>query len=255
MLLQNLKGSSMEERDDILLINRVFFSYEKTAILEDISLSIKEGDFVGIFGPNGGGKTTLLRLIMGLIKPLRGSVLLWGVPPHKNQTKIGYVPQVARFDKQFPITVEEVVQMGALSRLSNWGRVSSSDKECCLQALEKVGMLAHKKQVFGTLSGGQAQRVLIARALACNPKMLILDEPTASVDPKAEKEILDVLLSLKGSITLLMVTHDLQTIVEHVEKLFCVHRNVHAYSSSDLCEHFGLGLYHTPLIKTGFSSK
>src|SRR3989339_1010 len=113
-------------------------------------------------------------------------------------------------------------------------------------------MLAFKNHSFGKLSGGQAQRVLIARALASNPKLLILDEPTASIDPQAEEEILQILKSLKGNITILMVTHDLQTIIQNVEKLLCVHRHVHVLSPSEVCEHFGLGLYHSPLIKKGF---
>lgn len=230
-------------------LQNVFFAYEKNLILEKVDFTIEEGDFVGIFGPNGGGKTTLLQLVMGLLKPDRGEILLWGASPLKNQALIGYVPQIARFDKQFPITVEEVVQMGFLSRLSFWGGLQSEHKKSCLEALEKVGMLDFKDHSFGRLSGGQAQRVLIARALTSSPKLLILDEPTASVDPEAEADILTLLSSLKGTMTILMVTHDLPTIVHKVGRLLCVHRHVHLLSPSEICEHFGLGLYHSPLIK------
>ena len=237
-----------------LLLDQVFFSYEKTPILENVTLTIQEGDFVGIFGPNGGGKTTLLQLIMGLLKQDQGKIELWGNSPKNTHPNIGYVPQIARFDKQFPITVEEVVQMGCLSKVSFLGTLKPYYKQIALEALEKVGMLSFKNHSFGKLSGGQAQRVLIARALASEPKLLILDEPTASVDPQAEEEILQILTSLKGSITILMVTHDLQTILQKVEKLLCVHRHVHLLSPSEICEHFGLGLYHSPLIKKGFST-
>lgn len=238
-----------------IIVDQVNFSYHNTSVLENVSLSIYEGDFVAVFGPNGGGKTTLLQLIMGLLEPTQGSISLWGKTPGKNRPHIGYVPQIARFDKQFPITVEEVVQMGCLSKLSFWGTLKAQEKQTALEALEKVGMTDFRHRSFGQLSGGQAQRVLIARALASHPKLLILDEPTASVDPKAEEEILQILSSLQGSLTILMVTHDLQTIIKKVEKLLCVHRHAHMFSPSEVCEHFGLGLYHSPLIKTQFCVK
>ena len=242
----------MEKSPPALLLKNLFFSYDKTLILENVSLTIQEGDFIGIFGPNGGGKTTLLQLIMGFLHPNQGNIILWGSTPQKNSPLIGYVPQITRFDKEFPITVEEVVQMGCLSKLSLWGTLPPHLKQSALDSLEKVGMASFKNHSFGQLSGGQAQRVLIARALVSNPKLLILDEPTASVDPKAEEEILQILTDLKGSMTILMVTHDLQTILHKVEKLLCVHRHVHIFSPSEVCEHFGLGLYHSPLIKKGF---
>ncbi len=238
-----------------IVLENVSFSYDTTPVLENVSLSIQEGDFVGIFGPNGGGKTTLLQIIMGFLHPSEGKVSLWNDLPEKALSRIGYVPQIARFDKQFPITVEEVVLMGCLSHLSFWGTLKPKHKQIALDALKQVGMESFKDHCFGNLSGGQAQRVLIARALASEPKLLILDEPTASVDPEAEEAILQILTKLKGSITILMVTHDLQTIVQKVEKLLCVHRHIHLLSPSEVCEHFGLGLYHSPLIKKGFLAK
>ncbi len=245
----------MQRPDPAIFLEDVFFSYEKTPVLENVNLSIEDGDFVGIFGPNGGGKTTLLQLIMGFLSPSKGKVSLWGKSPEENLSHIGYVPQIARFDKQFPITVEEVVQMGCLSKISFWGTLNAHHKQLALDALTQVGMADFKDHSFGKLSGGQAQRVLIARALASKPKLLILDEPTASVDPDAEEEILKILHALKGTITILMVTHDLQTIVHKVGKLLCVHRHIHLLSPSEVCEHFGLGLYHSPIIKKGFPVK
>lgn len=242
-------------QEPAIVLENVSFSYDNTLVLENVSLSIGEGDFVGIFGPNGGGKTTLLEIIMGFLYPRDGKVSLWDDLPKKSLSRIGYVPQIARFDKQFPITVEEVVLMGRLSHLSFWGTLKPEHKQLALDALKQVGMESFKDHSFGNLSGGQAQRVLIARALASKPKLLILDEPTASVDPDAEEAILEILKSLKGSVTILMVTHDLQTIVQKVGKLLCVHRHIHLLSPSEACEHFGLGLYHSPLIKKGFSAK
>jgi zinc transport system ATP-binding protein len=245
----------MKSQNPALCLDNVSFSYEKTSILENVSLTVNEGDFIGIFGPNGGGKTTLLQLIMGFLSPSKGKISIGGNSPTKNPLTIGYVPQITRFDKKFPITVEEVVQMGCLSKLSFWGSLKPYYKTETLKALEKVGMEPLKNHSFGDLSGGQAQRVLIARALVSNPRLLILDEPTASVDPQAEEDILKILTSLKGTMTILMVTHDLQTILQKVEKLLCVHRHVHTLCPSEVCEHFGLGLYHSPLIKKEISPK
>ena len=245
----------MESPEPALFLDKVFFSYEKTLVLEDVSLTIYEGDFIGIFGPNGGGKTTLLQLIMGFFPPDQGNISLWGNAHQKKSSLIGYVPQITRFDKKFPITVDEVVQMGFLSKLSFLGFLKPYYKQEALEALEKVGMVSFKNHSFGALSGGQAQRVLIARALVSKPKLLILDEPTASVDPQAEENILQILNSLKGSMTILMVTHNLQTILHKVKKLLCVHKHVHTLCPSEVCEHFGLGLYHSPLIKKGVSQR
>lgn len=239
----------MREKTAIELDN-LFFSYEKTPVLEGVSLSIQPGEFVGIFGPNGGGKTTLIKIMMGFLKPDEGKVSLFGKSPKQHLPHIGYVPQSTKIDKQFPITVEEVVQMGCLSQVSRLGTLPSSFKKKALEALDKVKMADKKNCSFGKLSGGQMQRVLIARALASDPSLLFLDEPTASVDPLAEQDILSILSSLEGSITIVLVTHDLQTIVQKAKKLICVHRHAHVLSPAEVCEHFGLGLYHSPLIKT-----
>lgn len=236
--------------ESIIRIKDLCFSYGETTILERVNLLIEKKAFIGIFGPNGGGKTTFLRLMMGFLKPSHGSIKLFDKDPIKSRLQIGYVPQVAKMDRQFPITSLEVVEMGLLSRLSRWGFLSKQNKNRAKDALEQVGMSAFAHRRFGSLSGGQAQRVLIARALVDHPSLLLLDEPTASVDPQAENEILKILHKLKGNMTILMVTHDLQTILDSVSSLICVHRQVHTFSPSHVCEHFGLGLYHTPLQKS-----
>lgn len=237
-------------KEPSVLIENVSFSYGKMPILENVDVSIQPGEFVGIFGPNGGGKTTLLKLLLGFLTPNTGKISLLETSPKQARTHIGYVPQAAKIDRQFPITVEEVVQMGCLSKTTFWGLLPQISKQRALDSLEKVKLSHKKNSPFGHLSGGEAQRVLIARALASDPSILILDEPTASVDPSAEEEILAILSSLQGSLTILMVTHDLQTILQKVGKLLCVHRKVHSLAPSEVCEHYGLGLYHSPLIKT-----
>ncbi len=234
--------------EEIIAIQDLSFSYDKkTRVLENISLRISRGEFIGIFGPNGGGKTTFLQLLMGFLKPTRGSISLFGTEPKKARKRIGYVPQYARFDKEFPLTVLELVLMGMLSEETFWGRFTKETKKKAEEALEKVALLHKKDAAFGTLSGGQAQRALIARALVSQPDLLLLDEPTASVDPDAEQQIYELLLTLPSHMTILMVTHNLQGIVSKAKRLLCISREVTVYAPQDVCGHYALGLYHPPL--------
>lgn len=226
--------------------NNLFFQYEETPILENVSFVIAPGEFVGIFGPNGGGKTTLLKLLLGFLKPQKGSLEILGESPKTAREKMGYVPQISHLDRQFPITVLEVVMMGCLDK-SPWHSYTKDAKEKARAALEEVGMLDFQNHSFGTLSGGQAQRVLIARALVSKPTILLLDEPTASVDASAEESIYKLLEHLKGAMTILMVTHDLQVMLQKVDRFICVHRDVTSYSQAQVCDHFAQGLYHPPL--------
>jgi zinc transport system ATP-binding protein len=228
--------------DPLIEIKDLTFSYDKVPVLEKVNLTVSRGEFIGIFGPNGGGKTTFLKLLMGFLKPSAGSI-------HLANPKIGYVPQVTRFDKQFPISVLEIVLMGLLSESTWWGGFSKGAKKQAEQALDQVGLLDKQHQAFGTLSGGQAQRALIARAIAGGPELLFLDEPTANIDPAAEEEIYELLLKLKSSMTILMVTHDLQDVIYKVDRLLCIHRSVTPFLPKEICEHFALGLYHPPLVR------
>jgi len=231
----------------VIEVKDLSFSYEETLVLENISVSIQAGEFVAIFGPNGGGKTTFLKLLMGFLKPKRGDVEILGNTPTATRKKIGYVPQMASFDRLFPISVLEVALMGCLSELSFFGYFTSKTKKRAKEALSRVGMLSQESQAFGTLSGGQAQRVLIARAIVGSPEILLLDEPTASIDSEAEQAIFQLLESLQGTMTILMVTHDLQAIVKRVGRLLCIQSQLTSFSPKEVCEHFALGLYHPPL--------
>lgn len=227
------------------------FSYDKRfPVLDNISFSVVRGEFIGIFGPNGGGKTTLLQLLLGLLKPTSGTIQLLGHPPSKMSNKVGYVPQVRRFDKQFPISVLEVVLQGCLSDHRGWGSFNETAKKRALAALEKVGMQDRAHAAFGTLSGGQIQRTLIARALVSKPEILLLDEATVGIDPEALHEIFQFLIELKGEITILMVTHELQAIAKEMDRLLCINRELSTYSPKQVCEHFALGLYHPRLGET-----
>ena len=235
--------------DPSIVVQNCSFGYQSgEQVLHKVSFSVHRGQFIGIIGPNGGGKSTLLKLILGLLTPQSGTVKVHGhTPPVEG---VGYVPQAFQFDRKFPITVFEVVLGGRTRTLSALGRYGKRNEEIAREALRKVGLSHIAHQPFGSLSGGQAQRVLIARALASEPTILLLDEPTSSSDPEAENAILDTIHSLKSGMTILMVTHDLQAVLSHVESVICVQGGAAILQPKEVCEHFALGLYHIPLIQT-----
>jgi zinc transport system ATP-binding protein len=229
----------------IVQFDHVSFAYQDAPVLTDVSFRAAEGEFLGIIGPNGGGKTTLLKLILGFLKPTSGQIEVLGKPPGIATTRIAYVAQGLRFDRQFPISVMELVLSGRLSRLPWYGAYNPKDIEAADEALEKVGMSEFRHHAFGHLSGGQAQRALIARALVSDPDLLLLDEPTASVDSQAEAVIYEILKNL--TMTILMVTHDLRAAIDLVDRVLCVQGGLLSLLPQEVCEHFAIGLYHAPL--------
>lgn len=232
-----------------IVLDHICFAYQDRLVLKNISFAVKPGEFIGMIGPNGGGKTTLLKLIMGFLKPSSGHISIFSGSPTGVLQQISYVPQSLRFDKQFPISVMELVMGGRLSHLPWYGVFSKMDKEIALHALERVGLTDFQHRSFGSLSGGQTQRALIARALASEPQLLLLDEPTASVDAQAESDIYHILKELQGQMTIIMVTHNLRAAIELVERVICVQQTAVVLNPQEVCEHFAFGLYHAPLIK------
>ncbi|MDQ5956071.1 MAG: zinc transport system ATP-binding protein [Chlamydiota bacterium] len=232
---------------DIISIHQLFFSYNHQSILEDVNITVQPNEFIVVFGPNGGGKTTFFKLILGLLQPKKGWVKVLNKNPQHTRHLMGYVPQMQQVDRSFPISVLDVVMMGCLSKLNYWGRFPKAMRKLGLEALEKVSLLHKEKASFGSLSGGETQRALIARAIVDHPKILLLDEPTANVDPLAEKSIYQLLKELNTDMTILMVSHDLQTIIDKASRLICVNRQATSLQTKEVCEHFALGLYHTPL--------
>lgn len=228
--------------------NLDFFYESSLPVLENINFSVNKGDFIGIFGPNGGGKTTLLKILLGLLKPTRGIVKVLEKDPSEISDRLGYVPQVRRYDKSFPISVLEVVIQGCLSKYRGFGNYSETLKKKAHNALALVGLEEKANSPFGILSGGQIQRTLIARAIASDPEILFLDEATVGIDLKGLEQIMQFLLKLKGKITIILVTHDLQAIAKDMTQLFCIHRQLSAYTPEQICEHFAMGLYHPRLI-------
>ena len=224
----------------VIEIENVDFAYNGVPILEDVDLTIRPRELVCIVGPNGGGKTTLVKLIMGLLKPDRGNIRVFGQSPAQVRDRIGYLPQHAMHDPRFPITVIEVVLMGRVER--TWiGRYSPEDKEAARRALEEMGMSDYAESPFSELSGGQRQRVMIARALSTEPDLLVLDEPTSNVDIILENRLYDILHELSERMTVLTVTHDL--VSDLVEEVVCVNRNVHIHPTTEVREHGLADLY------------
>ena len=218
----------------------VDFAYNGLSVLRKVTLTLTQGEFVGVIGPNGGGKTTLLKLIAGLLKPGRGEVI--------RCEKVAYVPQSLPFDRRFPISALELVLTGTLSRLPWHGAYSKESRVQAMAALERVGLADRAQTPFGTLSGGQMQRVLIARALVDGPELLLLDEPTANIDIEATQLLRQLLQELRGQVTIAMVTHDLHTAIHDVDRVICVQNEVYGLLPEQVCEHFAVGLYHTPLL-------
>lgn len=231
-----------------VIVQDLTFCYKDVPVLKSVNFDIETGEFIGIIGPNGGGKSTLLKLLMGLLTPDTGIIRLFEKSPKESLDSIGYVPQHPRFDRSFPISVLELALMGRLKWLPWWGSYSKNDIEKAKEALREVGIENLSTRALGTLSGGQMQRALIARALASKPKILLLDEPTASVDKEAETQIFSLLKNLSKEITIVLVTHDLRTAVGLVDRIICVEREVSTFKASEVCEHFALGLYHAPLL-------
>jgi zinc transport system ATP-binding protein len=212
----------------------VTFSYDGVPVLEDVHLSIEEGDFVGVVGPNGGGKTTLLRIILGLLTPQRGSVEVLGETAASARPRIGYMPQHSALDLKFPVSVFDVVLLGRLGKGRTFGPFGRADKQAAAAALEELEAGELRNRPFEKLSGGQRQRVLIARALASAPEMLLLDEPTASLDIQMEGELYELLRKLNQRLTIVMVSHDLGVVSKNVRKVVCVKRKVATHPTGEL---------------------
>lgn len=233
--------------DVVLKFEHVSFAYSDEPVLEDVSFSIARGDFLGIVGPNGGGKTTLLKLALGLLPPDRGTITVLGQNPLHSRTRIGYVPQFTKVDLDFPISVMDVVLMGRLTAQRLFGRYSPADKAVALAAMEAVEIAELKDRPIGQLSGGQRQRVFIARALASEPEVLFLDEPTASVDSRVEKDLYELLKELNKKLTIVLVTHDLGVISAYVNKVACVNRRLVCHPIQALTHEVLLDIYNRPI--------
>lgn len=229
----------------IIEFKQVYFSYGDTPVLQDVNLSIERGEFISVIGPNGGGKTTLAKLILGLVHPDSGTVELFGDPPNAGRSRVGYVPQYTQFDPQFPISVLDVTIMGRMGR--RFSLSGGRDRQAALAALDEVGMGDVAKRQFSSLSGGQRQRVLIARALASDPEVLLLDEPTSNVDMAVENRLTSLLESFTERMTILLVTHDLGFVSHLVTRLVCVNETARIHPTYEVTTDMIHSLYEGPI--------
>lgn len=228
-------------------VNNVTFRYENVPVLEEINFKVDENDFVGIIGPNGGGKTTLVKILIGLLKPETGNVKIFGQLAGKLKKHIGYVPQSFNFDTHYPISVREVVLMGRINAAASFSKVKTGDEKIVEECLAKVDMYKFKNELIGNLSGGQKQRVLIARALSVKPKILILDEPTASVDSKAGKNFYDLLDELNKEMTIIMISHDIGVVSKYVKKIACLNKKLVFHNSKEISREMLEATYQCPV--------
>jgi zinc transport system ATP-binding protein len=206
-------------------VEHVWFSYGRSNVLTDVTFALPQGEFLGIIGPNGGGKTTLLKLMLGILKPDRGRIRILGQEPNAATHRMGYVPQTTDFNRGFPISVMDVALMGRLSR-SRMGRgYSPADREKVQEVLKMVGMWDYRSRPIGKLSSGQRQRVFIARALATEPEILFLDEPTSSVDIDFHTDLYELLKELNREVTIVVITHDIGVVSSHMKSIACVNRH------------------------------
>ncbi len=208
------------------------FGYDRRTVLRQVNFEIPAGDFACVVGPNGSGKTTLLRLALGLLKPTAGRIEVFGAAPERSVQRIGYVPQHPKLDPLFPISALDVVLMGRLSQGPRLGFWKSHDRRRALDALDAVGLADRRDHHFASLSGGQKQRTLIARALAGQPEMLLLDEPTAGLDAHVEEGFYRLLQDLNHELTIVMVSHDLGFVSGFVKSVICVGKEVHIHPTS-----------------------
>ncbi|MDR2345268.1 MAG: ABC transporter ATP-binding protein [Planctomycetaceae bacterium] len=226
----------------VVQFKSVTFSYSDSVVLQDATFFVESGDFVSIVGPNGGGKTTLLKLILGILEPNSGAVKLFNCDPKSTVSRVGYTPQQMSVDLKFPISTIDVVLMGCircgdfLSNLLSGYRYSKSDRIAAINALQKMKLENFAKTPFGNLSGGQRQRALIARAICGNPELLLLDEPTNNIDASSEKILCEILTELNKTMTIIMVSHDVRFVSQCVKNVICVNKTVATHQTSELNE-------------------
>lgn len=233
--------------EKIIELKNIVAGYEDEVILKSVNLSIFQNDFIGVIGPNGGGKTTLVKVIIGLLKPFSGEIIY---PPDENRNQsgklIGYLPQISKTDNKFPISVIDVVLSGLASEKNIFGKTTKADKEKALTLLTNTGIAHLAAKNIGELSGGQLQRVFLCRAIIADPKLLILDEPNTYVDNQFESELYKTLRELNTKMAIMIVSHDVGTITWFVKTIACVNRELH-YHASNTISREQLAAYNCPI--------
>lgn len=225
-------------------ITNLTLGYEgKPNVLTDVSFSISPDDFLGIIGPNGGGKTTLLKAILGLIEPRSGSITYYDGEARTGSLNIGYLPQINRIDKKFPISVSQVILSGLTPGKNIWRRYTSKERQKVVEVAGRLGIEELLPCAIGELSGGQLQRVLLGRAIVDNPKLIILDEPSTYVDKLFETNFYKLLGDINKEIAIVLVSHDVGTIISHVKNIACVNKGLHYHAGTDISQEWLLNAY------------
>lgn len=242
----NKVESSINMSTPVIEVSDLWYSIHGQSILENINLSVEEHAFLVLIGPNGGGKTTLLRLMLGLIRPDRGRIRIFGELPEKTMHRIGYVPQNVSSNLRFPITVKDVVLMGRIKTGWKWSRYDRQDRIAAETALRQVNMWEERYRRIDELSGGQRQRVYIARAVAGDPEILFLDEPTANIDPNGQGRFYEILKHLNQKITIVIVSHEFLVLSSYVKSVACVSGSLFHHNASEITQEM-VDMYHCPV--------
>lgn len=233
--------------EPVVAVRDLWFSFNGQPVLREVNLTVQGGDFLVLIGPNGGGKTTLLKLMLGLFAPDRGSVRVFGQRPGNVVHRIGYVPQNVQINKTFPISVLDVVLMGRLRTGRLWSRYTRPDQSAAQAALEQMRVWEYRDRRIGELSGGQLQRVFIARALVSDPEVLFLDEAMASIDAQSRLEFYETMKRLNERMTIVAVSHDLMILASRVKSVACVNQQLHYHDSGEITPEMLDAAYHCPV--------
>lgn len=236
-----MSDTGKNQKKKLLELKNICAGYNGSPVLENINFSLYEQDFLGVIGANGSGKTTLIKVLLGLIKPTSGSLNFYF-----QNTGIGYLPQQVMFDKKFPITVKDVVLSGLVSRVGVFKSFSRFDRESADTVLARMGIIELKHRAIGTLSGGQMQRVFLARALVSSPPLLVLDEPDTFIDKTFTREFYDILEELNREIAIILVSHDMGMITAHVKTIACVNKTLYYHHSNKVDKKL-LDSYNCPI--------
>lgn len=228
-------------------VQGVSFAYESLPVLENVDLEVQRGEFIGLVGPNGGGKSTLLKLILGLLEPRAGRIRVLGRPPREARRVMGYVPQHSAFPRDFPISVADTVALGRLGLGFRMGGFRAEERLAAARAMAQTEVTEFAQRRLSTLSGGQLQRVLIARALASEPTLLLLDEPTANIDQRVETDIFDLLRELARTLTIVVVSHDIGFISQYVSLIACLNRTLLCHTAAPIAGEIIQQIYGAPV--------
>lgn len=234
-------------QQEMITIKEMCAGYDHEPVLENVNFTVYERDFIGLIGPNGGGKTTLIKVLLGLVPVRCGDVKIKGLPVKYGRKYLGYVPQILEFDRDFPIQVWDVVRMGRLRNRRLFHPYNQEDDDHVTEALKAVDLLDVSKRPLGELSGGQRQRVYIARALASEAEIMLLDEPTSSVDPQVTTSIFELLHELNNRMTILMITHNMSAVSTYTKTVGCINRTLHYHSGKEITKDMLEATYQCPV--------